>query len=122
MNDQQAERVGQWLRQARESRRWTQDDLAREADVSIETVRKIETGRLGKRGPSMKTRSHLEAALGVAPHSLDRVADGQAVSFAPVDSPDAGDVLTLIEQMRDQLQRMDRRLERLERDRHPQDG
>jgi predicted transcriptional regulator len=53
---------GDHLRDMRKHWGWTQEDLAREASVSVETVRSIERGRI--KDPRVSTVMNLVAAVG----------------------------------------------------------
>ena len=57
---------GKWCRLMRQARGWTQEGLARRADVSLSTVVKCERGR---NYPQPLQRAAIEAAFGAAPEA-----------------------------------------------------
>ncbi|MGW7254321.1 helix-turn-helix domain-containing protein [Streptomyces sp. NPDC054834] len=77
---ERGERLGQLLRDARGARSMT--DVAAEAGISAETLRKIETGRAPT--PAFFTVAALARALGL---SMDEVAGRCELAGAPVKNP-----------------------------------
>lgn len=59
--------TGERIRRAREARGWTRPDLARIADVAVNTIYRIEAGPpRGKREYRSLARAKIEAALGLS--------------------------------------------------------
>lgn len=83
---------GDWLKQARDAKNWTQIDLADKTGISSQQISNLETGRT--RNPQKRTREKLELALGSGPpqsvvfaeESLNTIVGlGQLVGFDPYD-------------------------------------
>lgn len=115
MNQEQAAKVGKWIRRARKARRWSQAELAVQTGVSDETVSKLETGKQGKRGPQLGTIAAVEKAFEVPPGTIDRVAAGEDVPVTSASGADDADVLMLIGGLRDSLDRLEQRLAKQDR-------
>ncbi|MFF4398939.1 helix-turn-helix domain-containing protein [Streptomyces sp. NPDC001480] len=77
---ERGERLGRLLRDARGARSMT--DVAAEAGISAETLRKIETGRAPT--PAFFTVAALARALGL---SMDEVAERCELAGVPVKNP-----------------------------------
>jgi transcriptional regulator with XRE-family HTH domain len=70
------------LREARDRRRWTQDELAARSGIDQTTISNIECGRTSR--PSFETVMRLASALGIAPARL-RFSEPDAKSVAEPD-------------------------------------
>jgi transcriptional regulator with XRE-family HTH domain len=74
---------GGLVRQLRDARGWTQEKLAREADITVTSVSNVERGATK---PSAETVEKIAAAFGLRPGELDprrlaRLVAEQAISF-----------------------------------------
>lgn len=73
--DSKWERLADAVRAARKARKWGQEDLAREADVSLATISRLESGK-GYKGRMPQTIDKVERALGWAPGSAAAILAG----------------------------------------------
>ena len=71
-SDQPQPALGQAIRQLREKRGTTQEDLAHEADITTGTLSLIERGHAN---PTWSTVKSLAAALGISMGELGKLAD-----------------------------------------------
>lgn len=79
-----AERVRKYVRAAREARKWSQYDLAREAGgISRTTVKALEDGAVLREGKE----SAIEDALGWRIGSLDQIREGGEPTVKDTDPP-----------------------------------
>ncbi len=78
---------GERVRKARETRGWTQEDLARESDVSVKTIRRIELAWRGR--PQAFTIEALARTLDIAPDELltGEAADRRAPTLPAPSTP-----------------------------------
>jgi transcriptional regulator with XRE-family HTH domain len=68
MSPQQPSDFGVLVRQLRDARRWTQEKLAREADLTVTSVSNVERGATK---PNAETVEKIAAAFGLEPGDLD---------------------------------------------------
>src|SRR3954454_10015008 len=68
MPSEQPSRFGALIRQLRDARGWTQEKLAREADITVTSVSNVERGATK---PNAETVEKLAAAFGLEPGDLD---------------------------------------------------
>jgi predicted ATPase/transcriptional regulator with XRE-family HTH domain len=80
VNDTITPSFGQWLRQQRKSRDFTQEELADRIGCAIETIRKIESGR---RRPSRQMAELLAVALGASSEEVRALVDLARASEDP---------------------------------------
>jgi len=83
MPPQQPSDFGGLVRQLRDARGWTQEKLAREADLTVTSVSNVERGATK---PSAETVEKIAAAFGLRPSELDprrlaRLVAEHAISF-----------------------------------------
>lgn len=78
--------VGMGVKKARTAKGWTQQELAERADISLDWVRSVESGR--SLNPRLTTLAQAAAALGVTAESL---MNGEP---APADDPSIGRYVT----------------------------
>jgi transcriptional regulator with XRE-family HTH domain len=71
---------GDWVRETRYRKAWSQRQLAREAGVTAVTISLLETGRIDN--PHKKTRDSIVKALGAAPptHEIDDTAKAARIA------------------------------------------
>jgi len=83
MPSEQPSRFGALIRQLRDERGWTQEKLAREADITVTSVSNVERGATK---PNAETVEKLAAAFGLEPGDLDprRLGDAVAASARTV--------------------------------------
>ena len=79
MPPQQPSHFGALVRQLRDARGWTQEKLAREADITVTSVSNVERGATK---PNAETVEKIAAAFGLEPGDLDprRLGDTVAAS------------------------------------------
>lgn len=68
MDNRQLTKLAQNIRKLRQKNHWSQDELAREADIPFTTLTKIETGVIKK--PSVFTVERIASALDVSIEQL----------------------------------------------------
>ncbi len=62
-----ARRFGRYIRQLREDRGLTQNELAERAELAVDSIRRIERGQLS---PSLRSVAKLAAGMEISLHSL----------------------------------------------------
>lgn len=108
MDDTTAERVGAWIRKAREYRGLRQQDLAAKTGGSVSRLSDIERGVRGKSGWNLSTLRNIEAALDVPYGTIQRVVSGEDVDIAKLDdTPDLGEILSVIQALSEKVEQRD---------------
>jgi transcriptional regulator with XRE-family HTH domain len=77
MSAQQPSDFGALVRQLRDARGWTQEKLAREADITVTSVSNVERGATK---PNGETVEKIAAAFGLEPGDLDPRRLGEVVA------------------------------------------
>lgn len=77
-DEEDYERLADYLRVELSARHWSQSDLAREADVSLRTVNRIVNGRIRRTPGSM---GRIESALGWTPGTARRIVEEGAEPY-----------------------------------------
>lgn len=93
----------------------TQTEVARRADVSLQTFRELQQN-LAPRKRTARTLAAVSAALDLPDDYLSEVLEGRDPD-EPVDPNESDPVLAELAALKDRMDAMDRRLERLEQQR-----
>lgn len=98
--------VGQTVRARRMKLEWSQEELARRADLGIQTIRNIEGGRQQDRKPETLTR--IEQTLQLTPGVLRAIATGK-----PIEAVVPAEWEARLRMVEDRLDQVQNRIERV---------